>query len=188
MSRTDDLESSQHWLPFIRHPTRTYGQDSPIYPLTSQGSSWCVLCLNFIALSNVHGTTSHRGATTMQSTSLSQKQKDCIDACFACAQICETCADDMIGMKQHDDDLMARCTRLCRDCSDICVLAGRWISRNSPRFEALCQLCAEICDECAEVCERHAPHHALCGPCAEQCRRCADVCREMVESGVHSKA
>ncbi|MGE0471641.1 MAG: four-helix bundle copper-binding protein [Nitrospira sp.] len=62
------------------------------------------------------------------------------------------------------------------------------MSRNSARFEALCQLCAEICDECAEVCERHAPHHALCGPCAEQCRRCADVCREMVGSGVHSKS
>jgi hypothetical protein len=94
----------------------------------------------------------------------------------------------MIGMKHHDDDLMARCTRLCRDCSDMCVLAGRWISRNSPRFEALCQLCAEICDECAEVCERHAPHHALCGPCAEQCKRCADICREMIGSGVHTKS
>ncbi|NGZ94586.1 MAG: four-helix bundle copper-binding protein [Nitrospira sp. WS110] len=125
----------------------------------------------------------------MQSNPLSQQQKNCIDACFACAQTCETCADDMIGMTQHhSDELMAQCTRLCRDCSDICVLSARWMSRNSARFDTLCQLCAEICDQCAEICERHAPHHALCGPCAEQCRRCAEACREMIGSGAHTRS
>jgi hypothetical protein len=27
--------------------------------------------------------------------------QECIAACFACAQTCETCSDDMIGMDHH---------------------------------------------------------------------------------------
>ncbi len=123
----------------------------------------------------------------MEMKTLSPQHQDCLDACFSCAQMCETCADDMIGMKHHKhDDLMARCIKLCRDCADICILAARFISRSSQRSESLCRLCADICDQCAEVCERHAPNHALCGPCAEECRRCADLCREMVGTGAHT--
>jgi hypothetical protein len=111
---------------------------------------------------------------------LTQQTKDCIAACFACAQICETCSDDMIGMERKGDtQLMERCIRLCRECADICAMAGRWMSRISPLSERLCRLCADICDMCAEACEEHAPHHALCGPCAQECRRCADMCRRM---------
>ena len=117
----------------------------------------------------------------MKMKTLSQQHQNCLNACFSCAQMCEACSNDMIGMEHHDhSDLMTRCIRLCRDCADICVLAAKFISRSSLRAESLCRLCAEICDECAEVCKRHAPHHALCGPCAEECRRCADLCREMV--------
>lgn len=123
----------------------------------------------------------------MEMKTLSQQHQDCIHACFSCAQICETCADDMIGIEHHDhNDLMTRCIRLCRDCADMCILASKFISRSSQRAESLCRLCAEICDQCAEVCERHAPQHALCGPCAEECRRCADLCREMVGTAVPS--
>ena len=67
--------------------------------------------------------------------SLTEKQKQCIAACTSCAQICETCSDDMIGMGRHDDhdlhDLMVRCIRLCRDCADICMLTAQWLSRSS---------------------------------------------------------
>jgi len=126
----------------------------------------------------------------MEMKTLSQQHQNCLNACFSCAQMCEACANDMIGMEHHDhqhhNDLMTRCIRLCRDCADICVLAAQFISRSSQRAESLCRLCAEICDECAEVCERHAPQHAMCGPCAEECRRCADLCREMVGTAAHS--
>jgi len=111
---------------------------------------------------------------------LTQEWKDCIAACFRCAQICEECSDDMIGMEhQHESQLMEQCIRLCRECGDICVLAAQWMSRVSPLAERLCAFCAEVCERCAQVCEQHAPHHALCGPCAEECRRCADMCRRM---------
>ena len=32
------------------------------------------------------------------SRTLTQEWKDCIAACFRCAQTCEECSDDMIGM------------------------------------------------------------------------------------------
>ncbi len=112
----------------------------------------------------------------------------CIEACLACARICNTCGDDMIGMSHQggkaDQDLMARCIRLCRECSDICLLAAQWMGRQSAFSVRLCALCAEICEVCAGVCEEHAPHHPLCGDCAKECRRCADICHKMVVEAV----
>ena len=44
----------------------------------------------------------------------------CIDTCAACAQICDRCADDMIGMEGGEDrELRELCIRLCRDCADL---------------------------------------------------------------------
>jgi len=122
-----------------------------------------------------------------QNRTLTQDWKECIAACFRCAQTCEECGDDMIGMEQKGDtQLMERCIRLCRECADVCAMAGRWMSRLSPMADRLCRFCAELCDACAEVCEQHAPHHAACGACAVECRRCADLCRRM--SGAGAKA
>jgi Domain of Unknown Function (DUF326) len=104
----------------------------------------------------------------------------CIEACLACAQICDRCADDMIGMEgRNHHELQALCIRLCQECADVCSLSIRWMSRLSPSTEFLCRSCAEICDRCAGVCEQHAPHHPLCGDCAVECRRCAAACRDM---------
>src|SRR5690606_10859082 len=111
---------------------------------------------------------------------LTKEWKECIAACFHCAQICNGCSDDMIGMeKEGQAELMERGTRLCRECADICVLSGQWMSRVSPVAQKICGFCADICDECAELCEQHKSHHPLCGPCAEECRRCARLCRQM---------
>ena len=44
-------------------------------------------------------------------------EKACIEACFACAELCNACGNDMIGMEHeaHEDmELMERCIRLCR--------------------------------------------------------------------------
>jgi hypothetical protein len=105
------------------------------------------------------------------------------NAIVACAQLCDECSDDMIGMDHKgDSELMERCIRLCRECADVCTLTGRWMSRVSPLDQKLYDFCAEVCDECAQACEQHASHHALCGPCGEKCRQCADTCRRMSES------
>ena len=103
-----------------------------------------------------------------------------ISACQRCANICNTCSDEMIGMESHvNRELMVRCIRLCRECADLCSLAANWMSRSALLSKHLCRLCAEVCNACAEACEQHAPHHRLCGPCAEECRRCIAVCLEM---------
>lgn len=121
--------------------------------------------------------------------SISQQKEECIQACLDCARICNTCADDMIGM-QHDavHDLMVRCIRLCRDCADICLLSAQWMGRASVFAVRLCALCAEVCDLCAGLCEQHAPHHPLCGDCAKECRRCAGLCHQMVVQSVPNPA
>jgi hypothetical protein len=57
----------------------------------------------------------------------------CLEACAACAQICDRCADDMIGMeKGSHKELQDLCIRLCMDCADFCALSTRWMSRLSP--------------------------------------------------------
>ena len=120
---------------------------------------------------------------TKSHSSNSQDFEECIEACFSCAEICNTCGDDMIGMEPHGTKdvraLMARCIKLCRDCADVCMLSGALMSRRSSYAEQMCRLCAEVCDSCAETCEAHAPHHPMCGDCAKKCRRCAELCREM---------
>lgn len=111
---------------------------------------------------------------------LTEQMKDTIASLWSCAQICNMCSDDMIGMEPHGDtQLMERCIRLCRECADICVTTAQWLSRVSPLSDRIAQFCAEVCDRCAEACEQHAPHHALCGPCAQECRRCAERCRSI---------
>jgi hypothetical protein len=108
------------------------------------------------------------------------RMQHCLEACAACAQICDRCADDMIGMEAgRHKELQDLCIRLCVDCADLCALSSRWMSRLSPSTELLCRACAEICDRCASICEQHSPHHPLCGSCAVECRRCAAACRDM---------
>ena len=109
-----------------------------------------------------------------------EQNKAAIATCQSCANICNRCSDDMIGMESHDNrELMARCVRLCRDCADVCSLSANWMSRSSILSNKICRVCAEVCTVCAEACEEHAPHHALCGPCAAECRKCVAVCLEM---------
>lgn len=117
--------------------------------------------------------------------SLGRHIEDCIQACMACAHICNTCGNDMVGMPQQAaHDLTARCIRLCRDCADVCMLSAQWMGRGSVFAVRMCALCAELCELCAGLCEQHAPHHALCGDCAKECRRCAALCHKMVVESV----
>lgn len=109
--------------------------------------------------------------------------EDAISACQTCANICNACSDDMIGMESHDNrELMARCIRLCRECADICSLSASWMSRSSLLSGQICQWCAEVCNTCAEACEQHAPHHELCRLCSAVCRKCVAVCQEVAEA------
>jgi hypothetical protein len=125
------------------------------------------------------------GPSSLAEQSMGQHMDPCLDACLACAKICNTCADDMLGISHPaPQDLTARCIRLCRDCADLCLLAAQWMGRNSAFSIRICALCAELCELCAGVCEQHTPHHSLCGDCAKECRRCAESCHRMVAESV----
>jgi hypothetical protein len=103
------------------------------------------------------------------------QQWSCIQACNACALACEHCA--AACLEEPDVASMTACITLDRDCAEVCRLAAAWMTRNSERAGALCQLCAEVCEACAEECARHAPDH--CQQCAHACQACADECRSM---------
>ncbi|WP_415807187.1 four-helix bundle copper-binding protein [Bordetella muralis] len=72
---------------------------------------------------------------------------------------------------------MARCIKLDMDCAQICRLSASYMARGSEFAQALCRLCAEVCQSCADECANHQMDH--CQRCAQACRQCADECRRM---------
>lgn len=103
----------------------------------------------------------------------------CIEACHACAVACNHCASSCL--QEQDVTPMARCIALDLDCAEICTLAASLMSRGSDQSQAVCALCADACQACADECRKHPMDH--CRQCAEACTRCADECRRMVTPG-----
>lgn len=104
-----------------------------------------------------------------------QQYKKCIDACNSCMQACEQCLTACL--KEPDAAQRGRCVQLLRDCADICALASRVMSRGSDFAGAICRVCAEICEACAQECGRFQDEH--CQECARACSACAEECRRM---------
>src|SRR2546430_13519611 len=52
--------------------------------------------------------------------------------------------------------------------------AAQFMSLNSNHANALCQLCADVCNACADECGKHNVDH--CRECAKTCRHCAEEC------------
>lgn len=99
----------------------------------------------------------------------------CIEACNACADACDRCASACLG--EEDVKMMARCIALDIDCSQLCRLAAAVMARGGEAAAALCRVCADVCDQCAQECGSHPVDH--CQACAAACRRCAEQCRRM---------
>jgi hypothetical protein len=79
---------------------------------------------------------------------------------------------------------MVRCIRLCLDCADLCVAAGRMVTRQTELdfgvVRATVEACAAACRTSGDECGRHAHHHEHCRICAETCRRCERSCSELL--------
>jgi hypothetical protein len=107
---------------------------------------------------------------------------DCIDACFACAQVCTSCADACLAEPMVDQ--LRQCIRLDLDCADVCGAAGALGSRRTGSNEQVLRrtldVCRLACERCAEECAKHAGQHEHCRICAEECRSCADACRRAI--------
>ena len=101
--------------------------------------------------------------------------KSCIDACLACAAVCNHCATSCLG--EEDVKMMARCIQLDMECAALCYTSAQLMSLGSDHAKTICELCAKACEACAEECGKHQNKH--CQECAELCRRCAEECRKM---------
>ena len=109
-----------------------------------------------------------------------EKFQSGIDACIACAIICEHCASECL--KEEDVKMMVRCIELDRECASVCRSAAELMSIGGGHASLLCDACADICEACARECASHEMDH--CQECAEECEACAEVCRKMVEEHV----
>jgi hypothetical protein len=108
----------------------------------------------------------------------------CIEACYACSQACTACADDCLSEESVAE--LVKCIRLNQDCSDLCLAAGRIVSRQTEYdanvTRAALEACAAACRSCGDECEGHAEHHEHCRICAEACRACEQACQELLGS------
>jgi hypothetical protein len=99
----------------------------------------------------------------------------CIEACNACALACDHCA--IACLNEEDPKAMASCIRLDLDCAATCRLAVGAMARDSEHAGAICALCADICESCAQECRQHDMDH--CQACADACEQCAQACLTM---------
>jgi hypothetical protein len=104
-----------------------------------------------------------------------QKFNACIEACNACAVACNRCIASCL--QETDVKMMVRCIALDMDCAQVCALAASAMSRGSEHSQAICALCADIGQSCADECAKHPMTH--CQECAEACLKCVEACRKM---------
>src|SRR3954470_10682108 len=115
---------------------------------------------------------------------------EAIDAAYACAQVCTSCADACLAEEMVAE--LRQCIRFNLDCADLCAAAGAVATRrtgsNEGVIRSLLEACAEACRLCGAECRGHAQKMEHCRICAEACERCEAACREALGglgSGLH---
>src|SRR6185503_14051159 len=99
----------------------------------------------------------------------------CINACLHCAALCNHCA--LSCTTEEDIKMMARCIQLDMECSAICYAAANLMSLDSEKAIAICGICADVCEACANECSLHDNDH--CRQCADACTACAAECKNI---------
>ena len=109
---------------------------------------------------------------------------EAINACYACAQTCTSCADACLAEEMVAQ--LKQCIRLNLDCADVCLatatLANRRTGSNEEVIRKMLDACITACRLCGEECSRHASHHEHCRLCAGECKRCAAACQSALET------
>lgn len=101
--------------------------------------------------------------------------KECIEACLACASVCNHCASECL--KEDNIAMMADCIQNDMECAAICYTAAQVMSMGGSKAKELCKLCVDVCTKCAEECGKHDNEH--CKECADACSKCAEICGKM---------
>jgi len=109
---------------------------------------------------------------------------DAIDAAYACAQTCTSCADACLAEEMVAE--LRQCIRLNLDCADVCdavaTLGSRRTGSNEQVIRKMLDACIAACRACGEECQRHAGMHEHCRVCAESCRHCEAACQGALRS------
>src|SRR4051812_881684 len=89
---------------------------------------------------------------------------DAIDAAYACAQTCTSCADACLAEEMVAQ--LRQCIRLNLDCADVCAalatLGNRRTGSNEGVIRKMLDACITACHLCGEECQRHAGKHEHC--------------------------
>jgi hypothetical protein len=99
----------------------------------------------------------------------------CINACLHCAAVSNHCA--LSCTTEEDIKMMARCIQLDMECSVICYATASLMSLDSEKATAICGICADVCEACANECSLHDNEH--CRQCADACTACAAECKNI---------
>lgn len=107
-----------------------------------------------------------------------------IDAAYACAQTCTSCADACLAEEMVAQ--LRQCIRLNLDCADVCAatatLGNRRTGSNEEVIRKMLDACITACRLCGEECQRHGSHHEHCRICADSCRRCEAACQSALRT------
>jgi hypothetical protein len=108
----------------------------------------------------------------------SMRFRDCIEVCMSCATACQYCATECL--KEEDVKLMSLCIAINRECALVCTATAQLLAIGSENATALCKLCAEICEACANECGKFQ-QMKHCRDCTKECLTCYEECRGMIE-------
>jgi hypothetical protein len=116
---------------------------------------------------------------------LDKTHVDCLDACTACAAVCNEASHHCLAQIQKgstDKDHHARAHHLAMDCATVCAASAALVARQSPLMDLQCNACADACRRCAEECEKDQSDASIMKDCVRICRECERSCREMVRA------
>ena len=105
-----------------------------------------------------------------------QATNDLLDHLMKCIAACETCATACLN--EADPAMMKNCILLDRDTADACVMAARFVARDSAHSDEALALCITLCRACEAECRQHDHDH--CRACAEACHACHVSCEGYV--------
>ena len=105
-----------------------------------------------------------------------QATNDLLDHLMKCIAACETCATACLN--EADPAMMKNCIMLDRDTADACVMAARFVARDSAHSDEALALCITLCRACEAECRQHDHDH--CRACAEACHACHVSCEGYV--------
>jgi hypothetical protein len=109
---------------------------------------------------------------------------EAIDAAYACAQTCTSCADACLAEQMVAE--LRQCIRYNLDCADVCAatatLGNRRTGANEEVIRKMLDACIAACRVCGAECRQHAAKHEHCRICAESCRQCEAACQGALRS------